>query len=467
MGMKRGISYPRLLAVFLAAGLTAGAAGAKEAAAPHPVPQVQFTEYRLPNGLRVILAPDRSAPVIAVSVVYDVGSRNERPGRTGFAHLFEHLMFQGSANVGRGEHFQLINDNGGSFNGTTNADRTNYFETLPANQLDMALFLEADRMRSLDISPFNLENQRQVVQEEKRQRGGSAAAEAVQNATREFLYSNFAYQHTTIGSMEDLNAATLDDVREFYKTYYAPNNAALAVVGDFNVSEAKSKVRKYFGEISSHASPPALDVSEPKLTEEKRKSITGGFGRTARYSAYYRTVPGNHPDYYALSVLAAVLSQGRTSRFNKGFVEKELATNLFASEGESRATGMFNITGSPSASSSVEKLEAGIDAELEKIKNEGVTDAELARARIQFRTAAARSRGALATANTLAQYAVFYNDPNRINTELTQLEAVTSADIQRVARQYLQHDRRMVLIVQPGRGGQEDDAPFQQSEDLR
>ncbi len=256
-----------------AAAMMLAAVGVPGVMAARPVhasklPQVRFTEYRLPNGLRVILSPDHSAPVVAVSVTYNVGSRNERPGRTGFAHLFEHMMFQGSQNVGKGEHFLLIQDNGGTFNGSTNQDRTNYFEELPANQLDLALFIEADRMRSLDISQQNLDNQRAVVQEEKRQSYDNRAYGGAQEAIEDMAHTNFAYKHTTIGSMKDLNAATLEDVRAFFKTYYAPNNAVLAVVGDFNVNEAKAKIRQEFGSIPRQPDPPPVDAAEPPLGGE-------------------------------------------------------------------------------------------------------------------------------------------------------------------------------------------------------
>src|SRR5579862_6153086 len=232
-----------ILALFIALALVQPAPRVL-AASPERVPQIKFTDYRLANGLRVLLSVDRSAPVVAVSVTYNVGSRNERHGRTGFAHLFEHMMFQGSENVGKGEHMLLIQENGGNMNGTTNMDRTNYFEALPANQLELALFLESDRMRSLDISQANLDNQRAVVQEEKRQSYDNQAYGGVEEAMQAMAYTSFAYKHTTIGSMADLNAATLDDVRGFFKTYYAPNNAAVAVVGDFSEGDAKKLVEK-------------------------------------------------------------------------------------------------------------------------------------------------------------------------------------------------------------------------------
>ena len=232
-----------LLALFL--GVVQAVAGQSK------VPRLDFTDQRLENGLRVLIAPDHSAPVFSIAVTYKVGSRNERPGRTGFAHLFEHMMFQGSENVGKGEHFILVLNNGGGMNGTTNEDRTNYFEELPKNQLDLGLFLEADRMRSLAVNQANLDNQRNAVQEERRlgidnQPYGKSELE-IDNLS----YDNFAYKHSTIGSMADLDAASVDDLKDFFRIYYAPNNAVLTLVGDLDPQETLEKVKKYFAAIPS------------------------------------------------------------------------------------------------------------------------------------------------------------------------------------------------------------------------
>jgi zinc protease len=233
---------------------------------------IPVKEYTLKNGLRVILSEDHSAPTYSISLTYDVGSRNERPGRTGFAHLFEHMMFQGSENVGKGEHFILVINNGGSMNGTTNADRTNYFETFPANQLDLGLFLEADRMKSLVIDQANLDNQRNAVQEERRLGVDNQPYGKTFEVLLETAYDNFAYKHSTIGSMDDLNAATVQDVAEFFKMYYAPNNAVLTLVGDFASAEALAKIKKYFEGIPAQSAPPAVDMTEPEQTAERRKT---------------------------------------------------------------------------------------------------------------------------------------------------------------------------------------------------
>src|ERR1044072_6534417 len=232
--------------------------------------RVDFKETTLKNGLRVSTVADPSVPVIAVSVTYNVGSRNEHEGRTGFAHLFEHMMFKGSENVGSGEHFLLVFNNGGTMNGTTNEDRTNYFEALPANQLDLALFLEADRMRSLAITKDNLDNQRNAVQEERRLGVDNQAYGKSEESQQGLIYDNLAYKPPPIGWMEDLNPASVEDVAAFFKMYYAPNNAVLTIVGDFKTADALAKVRNYFETIPPHPNPPPVDMTEPQQKAERR-----------------------------------------------------------------------------------------------------------------------------------------------------------------------------------------------------
>ncbi len=451
------------LGVAMAALCGAKASQADPPEAKARVPQIKFTDYRLSNGLRVILSVDHSAPVVAVSVTYDVGSRNERPGRTGFAHLFEHMMFQGSQNVGKGEHMLLVQDNGGTMNGTTNSDRTNYFETVPANQLDLALFLEADRMRALDISQTNLDNQRAVVQEEKRQSYDNQPYGGMNEAMQGLIYSSFGYKHTTIGSMDDLNAATLDDVKSFFKTYYAPNNAAIAIVGDFNEAAAKSKIEKYFGAIARQPQPPTPDLTETPLIGEKRKELIDPLAQLTRYEAAYKTVSGDSPDTAALQMLGTILSSGRTGRLNQDVVEKRIALNANAGMGPSRGPGLFTFSATVPPGGNAADVEKAFDAEIARIQNDGVTEAEIQRAKTQARAGALVGGGGgrggggrggglqsvLGRANQLSQNAIFYNDPGRINTQLPKLEAVTAADIKRVAKQYLQKDSRAVVIASP------------------
>ena len=226
---------------------------------PKP-PQIPIQQFQLANGLRIVMSEDHSAPTYAISVTYNVGSHNERPGRTGFAHLFEHMMFQGSGNVGKGEHMILVENNGGSMNGTTSEDRTNYFEAFAANQLDLGLFLEADRMRSLAINQANLDNQRNAVQEERRLSLDNQPYGKTGEVMQDLVYDNFANKHDVIGSMEDLNAATIKDVQDFFRIYYAPNNAVLTLVGDFQPQEALAKIKKYFGDIPAQPAPPVPDL---------------------------------------------------------------------------------------------------------------------------------------------------------------------------------------------------------------
>src|SRR5215211_1997624 len=229
---------------------------------------IQIEQYKLENGLRIVLNPEVSRPVVSIAVYYDVGSRNEREGRTGFAHLFEHMMFQGSENVGKAEHFQFVMKAGGTMNGTTSSERTNYFETLPANQLPLGLWLESDRMRSLAVTQENLDNQREAVKEEKRLRYDNQPYGQIFDLINAMIYRNFANKHSTIGSMEHLDDATVEDVQEFFRVFYAPNNAVLVISGSFEPVTAKQLVETYFGDISPQPLAPELDVSEPEEVGE-------------------------------------------------------------------------------------------------------------------------------------------------------------------------------------------------------
>jgi predicted Zn-dependent peptidase len=282
---------PRLLHRLIAVGLVASAG-----LAAAPLRKVEFTDTRLSNGLRVIVSEDRAAPVFSVVVTYDVGSRNERQGRTGFAHLFEHMMFKGSENVGQNEHPYLMFMNGGDMNGTTSKDRTLYYETLPANQLDLALFLEADRMRSLTITRENLDNQRNAVQEERRLAVDNQPYGKTFEAIDELAYENFAYEHSVIGSMADLNAATVEDVSAFFKTYYAPNNAVISIVGDVETRSALAKVEKYFGPIPRQPAAPPVDMTEPPQTAERRLTLEDPLARLSRVDMVYKIPPSSSPD---------------------------------------------------------------------------------------------------------------------------------------------------------------------------
>ena len=439
--MRRVSKYLSPLFVCALAVLSAQAQG----------PRVDFKETTLKNGLRVITVEDHSAPVVAVSITYNVGSRNERQGRTGFAHLFEHMMFKGSENVGSGEHFLLVFNNGGNMNGTTNEDRTNYFEILPANQLDLGLFLEADRMKSLAITKENLDNQRNAVQEERRLGVDNQPYGKSGELQQELLYDNFAYKHSVIGSMDDLNAATVEDVAAFFKMYYAPNNAVLVLVGDFKTPEALAKIRTNFEGIPRQPDPPAVDMAEPQQKAERRASVDDMLARAPRVDLAYKAVPGNTADFYALQVLAAVLQSGQSSRlYQKMVKEKEMVTGVGGFMDEKRGVGAFYTNATLRPGVKTEDIEATIYAEIERLKKEPIADWELQKAKNTTRRNLINGlQSSLSRAITIGQYTTYYNEPNLINERLNKVAAVTKEDVQRVANKYLVDTNRTVVITMP------------------
>jgi predicted Zn-dependent peptidase len=439
------------------AAKAAPASKAKKAEAPVAASRaaksfdIDFKEFTLKNGLRVLLAEDHRAPTFSICVTYNVGSRDERPGRTGFAHLFEHMLFQGSENVGKGEHFILIQQNGGSANGTTNADRTNYFETLPANQLELAIFLEADRMRAPAITQANFDNQRATVQEERRQSYDNRPYGRTFEAALDLVYDNFPYKHSTIGSMEDLNAATIEDAAEFFKTYYAPNNAVLSLVGSFNSDRALALIRKYFENIPAQPPPVEPDMSEPEQRGERRKVIEDGFAQTPRLDVIYKIPAGNTPDWYALEVLGYVLSSGASSRLHQKFVkEKEVALSASADATERRgpSTFWFSIMARPNAD--LTELEKLLGEEIRRVQSTPVSEAEMAKVRMQLtRRRAQQLYSTRARANALGHFAVYYNDASLINGAWKNLTQVSAADLQRVAQKYFLDGNRSVVTTLP------------------
>jgi predicted Zn-dependent peptidase len=414
-------------------------------------PRITFTSTRLNNGLRVIVSEDHSAPVFSLAVTYGAGSRDERRGRTGFAHLFEHMMFKGSEQVGPGEHFTLIFNNGGSMNGTTSKDRTLYYETLPANQLDLALFLEADRMWSLDITRANLENQRNAVQEERRLGVDNQPYGRTFEVIDELAFENFANEHSVIGSMADLSAATVEDVSAFFKTYYAPNNAVVSVVGDVRAADVVAKAKKYFERIPSQPKPAPADLKEPPQTAERRQTLEDSLAKLSRLDLAWHAALANTPDSDALTVLATVLSGGRSSRFYEALVrQQQLTSGASAFNQSSRGPGLFRVSSVALPGKSVADLEAGIYAEIEKVKTGTIAPWEIEKAaNNEKRTFAAGLGSSLQRAILLGEYALFWDNPELINTYVDRLSKVTAADVQRVARQYLVPTTRTVVITNP------------------
>ena len=436
------------LRLLLGAGLLAAVS---LASAQSKVPKVEFTETTLDNGLKVIIAPDHFAPVFSIDVTYNAGSRNEKQGRTGFAHLFEHMMYEGSVNVGKGEHMFLVQNYGGAMNGTTNEDRTTYFEELPKNQLDLALFLESDRMKALNITQANLDNQRNAVQEERRLSVDNQPYGKSYEEVESMAYDAFPYHHSVIGSMEDLNAASIDDVKDFFRTYYAPNNAVLVLVGDIDPAQALAKVKKYFGDIPRQAAPAELSFTEPDHDKERVKNMTDALARLPQILMAYNAPPGNAPDSYALQVLVSVLSNGRSSRFYQHLVkEKQLAVNAGAFLQGRRGPSLVEVEAVPRPGVKVEDLEKAIDDEIAAVQKDGVTDAELVKVRTQFLRQAIQTRSSsLGTAIFLGTLAVNFNDPNLINTIYDKLAAVTADQVKQVAQKYLVTAHRAVVITMP------------------
>jgi zinc protease len=417
---------------------------------PKPL-RIPIQQYKLDNGLRIVLSEDHSAPTYGISITYNVGSHSEHPGHTGFAHLFEHMMFEGSQNVGKGEHMILVENNGGDMNGSTSEDRTNYFESFASNQLDLGLFLESDRMRSLAVNQANLDNQRNAVQEERRLSVDNQPYGETGEVLQALIYDNFANKHSVIGSMEDLNAATIKDVQEFFRIYYAPNNAVLTLVGDFQSADALAKIKKYFGDIPAQPAPPEADLAEPAQTGERRKIIEDSFARTPRLDIAFKTPPGNTSDMYALDVLSSALGEGQASRLYQTLVkDKQLAVNVFCYVDEHHGPSTFNIIVLARPGKDLKEVEKAVYAEVERVKSEPIADWELEKIRMTERhQTAQRLQSTLYRAQLIGEMAVIFGDPNLINTRFDKIESVGKQDLERVAKTYLTQENRTVVTTLP------------------
>lgn len=413
-------------------------------------PLVVFTSYRLANGMRVVLAPDHSVPVIGLCVAYGVGSVDEQPNQSGLAHLCEHLMSQGSSHVGRDEHHLLIEEAGGTFNATTSQDVTEYYEMLPANQLDLALFLEADRMGSLKITQSSFENQRGVVEAEKRERHDDQIYTDLQPTVLRLGYTRFGYGHPTIGDNAGLESATLEQAQAFFHAYYMPNNAVLALTGDFDPAAARALIEKMFGPISAGTLPTPPQTDEPTPLKSGRAALTDQFDSLPCYEIAYRAPTMPHPDDAALSLLADILGTGRSSRFGQALIESRAAITARASLRDRRGPGLFVIWATLPPREDFTAVVSDIDTIVAQIQKDGVTAEELERAKAYERNSEAlRLYSAMYRARDLAGNAVVQGDPETVNSDLTREERVTPADIQRVARQYLQSDHRVAVTVVP------------------
>ena len=419
------------------------------------LPPLELEEYRLKNGLRVILNRDDAVPVVAVAVYYDVGSRNEREGRTGFAHLFEHMMFQGSENVKKAEHFQYIMKAGGTMNGTTSSERTNYFETLPANQLPLALWLESDRMRSLAVTQENLDNQREAVKEEKRLRYDNQPYGQIFDLINEMIYRNFANSHSTIGSMEHLDAATVEDVQEFFRIYYAPNNAVLAISGSFEPEEAKQLVETYFGDIPSQPPPPGLDVAEPNDVSETYREWEDKLAPFPAFLIGWKIPKRRTPEFNALYLAGKLLYDGDSSRLYQKLVKgDESVIQLFGFTDERRGPSSIFVGAIPKPEKDLSRIRNVIMSEIADIAQHGPTADEMQKLHNQLINDSVRMRqSSMSRAQQIAEFALYDGDPELINTELDELLKVTPDEIRSTVQQYLNTENRSLLdIVPAGKG---------------
>ncbi len=413
--------------------------------------EIQFVEYDLDNGLHVILHEDHSTPIVAVSVMYHVGSKNEDPNRTGFAHFFEHLLFEGSENIARGEFDKYIQHAGGTNNANTWYDRTFYYEILPSNYLALGLWLESERMLHAKVDEKGIETQREVVKEERRQRVDNQPYGSIIEESFKRAYRVHPYRWPVIGSMEHLNAAQEEDYVNFYKTFYVPNNAVLSIAGDIDIEETKKLVEKYFGGIprGTHEIPRPT-VVEPPLEKEIRDTVYDNIQLPAVIQVYRIPAQGTK-EYYAVEMLSTLLSDGESSRMNKALVdEKELA--LFAGSfplaledpGVSISFAIANMGVNPA------ELEAAMDEEVRSVQEELISEREFQKLRNQIENDFVSSNSSMVgIAESLANYHMYYGDANLINTELQRYLAVTREDIRDAARKYFTLDKRVVLYYLP------------------
>lgn len=417
-----------------------------------PLAGLTIRRERLSNGLRVVLNPDRTVPTVAIAVYYDVGSRNEVRGRSGFAHLFEHMMFEGSANVARGQHFALITQRGGSLNGTTSEDRTNYFETLPANELALGLFLESDRMRSLEVTQSNFENQRLVVIAERQQSYENRAYALSFLRINELAYGDYwPYSHSTIGEMQDLVDAPLSAVQEFWTAYYAPNNAVLSIAGDFEPEQAMALVHQYFGDIPSREVPPYAPAEIVPQVAERIEALPDPLADVPAFHIAFHIPTSREADHYALEMLALVLGGGESSRLYQELVkQRELLSEITVDTDDRRGPDLFSVFALVSEGHTGDEARPFIYRAIERIAREGITARELERARNMVRASFVFGLQAnLDRARTLAEFEMYFGDAELIRGELDRYVAVSADDVKRVAGRYFAESNRTVLDVIP------------------
>lgn len=412
---------------------------------------IEYIEYDLDNGLHVIMHQDKTSPIAVVSVMYHVGSKNEKPDRTGFAHFFEHLLFEGSENIGRGEFFKYITSNGGSNNANTTNDRTYYYELLPSNQLELGLWLESERMLHAKVDDIGIETQREVVKEERRLRVDNQPYGTFLEETMRRAYTKHPYRWPVIGSMDHLDAAEEQDYVQFYKDFYTPNNAVLSIAGDIDIEETKKLVDKYFATIPiKTANVYRPNIVEPPLGGEVRDTVFDNIQLPAVLMTYRAPAQGTD-DFYAVSMLSTLMSGGQSSRLNKALVDeqqKAIQVGTFPFEledpGVTIAFGICNMGVTP------DDVESSMNAEIMRAQNELISEKEFQKLRNQVESNFINSNSRVADiAESLADYHMYFGDANLINTEIDRYLAVTREDIQAAAKKYFTKDNRVVLYYMP------------------
>ena len=413
--------------------------------------KIDFKEFDLDNGLHVIMHQDNTTPIVVTSVLYHVGSKNEQPDRTGFAHFFEHLMFEGSENIDRGEYMNIIQAHGGTLNAYTSNDITYYYESLPSNELELALYMESERMLHSKVDETGVETQREVVKEEKRQSYDNRPYGSILIETLKRAYSEHPYRWAPIGSLDDLNAASIEEFQQFYKDFYVPNNATLTIAGDIDYKQAEEWVRKYFSEIpkgSKEIYRP--NVTEPKKTEEIRDVIYDNIQIPAVIQAY-NLPPKTDPDSYAMSMLSTYLTGGNSSLMTKELVDKQQkALAIAAIPLELEDGGIFIMYGIANMGVEPQDLETEIDKLIKQVQEQGVSDRDFEKLQNIMENNIVSGNSSMAgVAENLAEAHVIYGDTNYINQVMDAYGKVKKEDLQRVAREYLNLNGRVVLYYLP------------------
>ena len=412
--------------------------------------RIKFIEYDLDNGLHVILHQDNSTPIVNVSVLYHVGSKNEPEGRTGFAHFFEHLMFEGSPNIPRGQFFKIIENAGGQLNANTSFDRTFYFETLPSHQLELGLYMESERMLHAKIDSTGIATQKEVVKEEKRLRVDNQPYGSIIQETMSRVFKDTPYEWTPIGSFEDIDAASENDFKDFFQTFYVPNNATLSIAGDIEIEKTKTLIQKYFGEIPQGSNAIPRPNVEPKQLENIQDEVFDNIQLPAVIQAYQMSELGSD-DYYPMQMLTTLLSGGESSRFQKEIVNnQELAVAAGSFPYALEDAGVFISYGIMNMGKTPKDLQDAFDKEIDRVRNELIKDREFQKLRNQIENSFISSNSTVrGIAESLADYHVYFGNANLINSEIDKYMAVTREDLQRVAKKYLDPTKRVQLIYLP------------------